>query len=64
MSDTKSATSKEKAIFYLKSLIELIENDRIAAARIDGLTNSEVIALAEVEAEKVAAAAKDLANRA
>lgn len=55
-------TEKEKAIYFLKSLIELIENDAIHADQIRGLTNDEVIALAEREAEKAVKGSEDLKN--
>lgn len=45
-------TAKEKAVYYLKTLIELIENDQVRADRISGLTADEVIELAEAEAAK------------
>lgn len=45
-------TDKERAIYFLKSLMELIENDQVRADQIRGLSNDEVIALAETEAAK------------
>lgn len=52
MPNTQEAGPKERAIYFLRTLIELIENDAIAADRIEGMSAAEVIALAEAEAAK------------
>jgi hypothetical protein len=44
--------NKERAIFVLRSLIELIENDRVRVGEISNLTADEIIDLAEAEASK------------
>ncbi len=53
---------KEKTIYWLKSLIELIENDQVAAAEIADLSAAEVIARAESEAAKAVEASQRLKN--
>lgn len=53
--------AKEKAIFFLKSLIELVENDQIRAEEIAGMTAEQVIAKAEAEAAKAVQGSADLA---
>lgn len=54
--------SKEKAVYWLKSLIELIENDQIAAGEIMNLTAVQVIARAEDEAAKAVEGSERLKN--
>jgi hypothetical protein len=44
--------TKERAIFVLKSLIELIENDHVRVGDISGLTADDILDLAESEAVK------------
>lgn len=44
--------TKEKVIFWLESLIKLVRNDAIRAEDIKDLTADDVIALAEIEAQK------------
>lgn len=46
------ATTKEQAIYWLKCLLELVENDRIHVSQLEGKTADEVIAMAEDEAQK------------
>ncbi len=43
---------KQQVLFWLKSLMDLIESDRVHVDQIKGLTADEVIALAEAEANK------------
>lgn len=43
---------KEKALFFLKSLVELVENDQIALSELEGKTADEVINMAAAEAAK------------
>lgn len=67
MSDPTNTTefapgAKERAIFVLKSLIELIENDQVAAAELNGKTALEIIAMAEDEAAKAVDNTSDLAG--
>lgn len=50
--ETPEATPKEKAIYLLKCLIELIEKDRVHADEIEGKTADEILAMAEVEAAR------------
>lgn len=52
MLNLTNPTDKEKAIYFLKCLLELIENDRVHASAIAGKTSEEIIAMAEVEAQK------------
>jgi hypothetical protein len=52
MAEIETLSGKEKAIYWLKCLLELVENDRIHADQIAGLTADQVIALAETEAAK------------
>lgn len=52
MADLETASGKEKAIYWLKCLLELVENDRVHADQIAGLTADQVIELAEKEAAK------------
>lgn len=54
--------SKEQVIYWLKSLIELVENDRIRSEQIAGLTSAEVIKLAEAEAAKAVEGSGKLAG--
>lgn len=54
--------NKEKAIYFLKCLIELVENDRIRADQIAGLTIDQVLDLAELEAEKAVTGSEALKN--
>lgn len=54
------ADNKEKAIYILECLIELIENDKIRTDAINSLTAAEIIALAEAEAAKAVKASGDL----
>lgn len=56
------ADTKEKVIYALKTLIELIENDSVRAEEIEGLTTEQIIERAELEAEKAHNAATDLKN--
>lgn len=56
------AGKKEKALYILKSLIELIENDQVRLEQIEGLTAAEIIDLAEAEAAKAKQGAQDLKN--
>jgi hypothetical protein len=51
---------KDKAIYFLKCLIELVENDRVRVEDIQGKTAAEVIELAEAEAQKAATDSADL----
>ena len=51
---------KDKAIYFLKCLIELVENDQVRVSEIEGKTADEVIAMAEVEAQKAAKDSADL----
>ena len=44
--------TKERAVFILKSLIELIENDRVRVREISTMTADEILDLAEREAQK------------
>lgn len=53
-------SEKDKAIYFLKCLIELFENDRVHADTIRGKTADEVIALAEAEAKKAVDDSADL----
>jgi hypothetical protein len=53
---------KEKALFWLKTLVELIENDQARSDEIEGLTTAEVLALAEKKANEAAANAANLAK--
>lgn len=55
-------STKERVIFALKSLVELVANDQIRASQIEGLTTAEIIALAESEAAKAVDGAGRLAN--
>lgn len=43
---------KEKAIWLLKTLIELIQNDQVRAEEIQDLTTAELLEMAEAEAAK------------
>jgi hypothetical protein len=52
--------TKERVIFILKNLLTLVENDHIRAEEIAGLTNAEILDLAEREAQKAADGAADL----
>lgn len=54
--------TKEKTVFILKSLIELIEKDQVRAADIENLTAAEIIAMAEAEAAKAVAGSEALKN--
>lgn len=67
MNDTKTEVAdaagvKEKTIYVLKSLIELIENDRVRLDEIRNLTSAEIIERAEAEAERAQRGAADLRN--
>ena len=52
-------SSKERAIFVLRTLLELVENDRVRADEIEGKTTEEIIELGEAKA----AEAKENADR-
>ena len=52
--------TKERASFVLKMLLELVENDRVRADQIEGLTSDEIIELAEAEAAKAVQGSQDL----
>lgn len=54
--------TKEKVIWALKSLLELVENDSVRAEEIEGLTTEQIIERAEIEAQKAHDAASDLKN--
>jgi hypothetical protein len=63
--DTTTATapgSKERALFILRSLMELVENDQVRANEIEGLTADEIIARAEQEAAKAVEGSEQLKN--
>ena len=51
---------KEKAIFFLNALIGLIESDRVHVSQLEGKTADEVLAMAEVEANKAVDGANKL----
>lgn len=53
---------KERTIFVLRSLIELIENDRIRADEISGMTADQILDLAEREAQKAVEGSEALKN--
>lgn len=44
--------TKERVIYVLKALLELVENDQVRASEIANLTTAEIIELAEAEAAK------------
>lgn len=54
--------NKSKAIYVLKCLIELIENDKVRADEIEGKTSDEIIAMAEAEAAKAVEGSERLKN--
>lgn len=56
------ADNKERILYILKSLTELVENDRIRLDQIKDLTAEQIIDLAEVEAAKAKQGAQDLKN--
>lgn len=56
------ADTKERVIWALKCLLELVENDSVRADEIENLTTAEIIERAEAEAEKAHNAATDLQN--
>lgn len=58
-----NAGPKERAVYFLKCLIELVENDAIAADEIEGKTAAEVIAMAEAEAAKAVEGSQKLKDR-
>lgn len=62
MVDLDEPTDRERAIFYLKTLIELIENDQIRADEIESMTAAEVLNLAEREADTARENAGNLAS--
>lgn len=53
-------TDKDKAIYFLKCLIELVENDRVRVEELEGKTADQIIELAEIEANKAVAGSQDL----
>lgn len=55
-------TDKDKAIYWLKCLLELVENDRVHLSQIEGKTADEVIAMAEIEAKKAVDGSEALKN--
>lgn len=44
--------TKERVIFILKSLLELVENDRVRVDEIKNMTTEQILDLAEAEANK------------
>lgn len=52
--------TKEKVLFFLETLMDLVRKDRIHVDQIKGLTADEVIALAEKEAAKAVEGAEEL----
>lgn len=58
----ETAGTKERIIYALKTLIELVENDRIRAGEISGLTTDQIIELAEAKADEALAVAERLKN--
>lgn len=60
--ETNEAGTKERIIYVLKTLLELVENDRIRLDEIRGLTTDEIIERAEIEAEKAVRGAQELKN--
>ncbi len=60
--ETNEAGTKERVIYVLKSLLELVENDRVRLDEIRNLTTDEIISLAEREAEKAVRGAQELKN--
>lgn len=44
--------TKERIIFILKGLLDLVENDRIRVDEIKNLTTEQILELAEDEAQK------------
>lgn len=54
--------SKERILYLLKLLIELVENDRLRAAEIEGMTTDQILDLAEAKANEAVAGAQDLKN--
>lgn len=63
MSDTQNPGAKEQAIFFLKSLIELIENDHVRAEQLQGLTVEQVLEMAETEANKAVEGSQKLIDQ-
>ena len=61
--ETAVAGPKEKAIFFLKTLIELIENDRVRADALDGLNVEQILEMAEVEAFKAVEGSQKIIDR-
>lgn len=54
--------TKEKTLYVLKTLTELVENDQVRLDEIRDMTAVQIIERAEVEAEKAKTNAHDLAN--
>lgn len=55
-------SSKERALYMLRLLIELIENDRIRVDALKWLTNDEILARAEAAAAKAVEGSEALKN--
>ena len=60
MSNEATPGSKERVIFLLKSLLELVENDQVRSDQIANLTTTEILELAEAEADKAVQNARRL----
>jgi hypothetical protein len=56
------AGTKERVLYLLKMLIQLVENDQLRASEIAGLTTSEILDLAERKAAEAETGAQDLKN--
>jgi hypothetical protein len=56
------AGTKERVLYLLKMLIQLVENDQLRASEIAGLTTSEILGLAERKAAEAETGAQDLKN--
>jgi hypothetical protein len=54
--------TKERVIYVLKTLLELVENDRVRASEIANLTTAEIIERAEAEAAKAVTESEKLKN--
>jgi hypothetical protein len=52
--------SKERILYLLKLLITLVENDRLRASQIEGMTTEQILDLAEAKAREAESGAQEL----
>lgn len=60
--NTKDMSAKDKAIFVLETLLDLVRKDRVHASEIEGKTADEIIAMAETKAAEAVENSQNLAD--